>query len=215
MSKSDSTRAQRIKTKSLERREQKKLKLREEILSAATELFLEHGYEKFSLRQVAEEIGYSPTSIYLHFKNKEELLFMTTLEGFRNFGQMLQTAYEATNEPFERIISIGRAYVKFALEYPVHYRLMFMQDSDFIYKQLPDCDGSIIDSFAILQKAISEALEAKVIHGQDELLLPTLIWAYVHGIASLAISLPEISKEHAYDMLELNKVILISGLKTS
>ncbi|HHO55260.1 MAG TPA: TetR/AcrR family transcriptional regulator [Trueperaceae bacterium] len=208
-----STRAQRIKTKSSQRRETKKLELKQEILSAATELFLEHGYEKFSLRQVAEAIGYSPTSIYLHFKNKEELLFMTALEGFRRFGEMLEQGYKATNDPYGRIFSIGRAYVDFALEYPVHYRLMFMQDSDLIYKKLPDCDESIIDSFEILQKTLVEAMEAKVIKEQDILVLSKLIWAHVHGIASLAISLPELTKDVAYDMLELNEVILKSGLK--
>lgn len=214
MPKSTSTRAQRIKTKSSQRREAKKLELREEILSAATSLFIEHGYEKFSLRQVAEEIGYSPTSIYLHFKNKEELLFMTAVEGFRTFGQMLQAGYDATGDPFDRILSIGKAYVDFAIEYPVHYQLMFMQAGDFIYKKLPDCDNSIIDSFAILQKTVSEALAAKVVIEQDEFILSKLIWAYVHGIASLAISLPDVDRETAQKMLELNTVMFKSGLSS-
>jgi len=208
------TRAQRIKTKSSQRRESKKAELKQEILRAATELFLEHGYEKFSLRQVAEEIGYSPTTIYLHFKNKEELLFMTALEGFKEFGRALKIGYESTADPLERIFAIGKAYVDFGLEHPVHYRLMFMQENDIIYKKLPDCEGSIIDSFGILQKTIEEAIAAEVIECKDAQLFSALMWSRVHGIVSLAINVPKVDKNMAYEMLEINRQMMKKALES-
>jgi AcrR family transcriptional regulator len=54
----------------------KALRYRQAILTAAGALFLEQGYERFSLRKVAERIGYSPTTIYPYFRDKDDLLFI-------------------------------------------------------------------------------------------------------------------------------------------
>ena len=62
---------------SRDRREGEKHELRQRLLSAAGQEFLEHGYENFSLRRVAEVIGYSATTIYLYFENKDDLLLAT------------------------------------------------------------------------------------------------------------------------------------------
>jgi len=56
-----------------ERREREKTETREIILDAARELFLAEGYEGVSMRKVAEKIEYSPTAIYIHFKDKDDL----------------------------------------------------------------------------------------------------------------------------------------------
>lgn len=47
---------------------------RREILDAARELFINEGYEKFTMRKLAQKIGYSPTTIYIYFKGKDDLL---------------------------------------------------------------------------------------------------------------------------------------------
>ena len=69
------TQAERLRQAIRHRRDQEKQELRQTILNAAGELFLEQGYERFSLRKVAERIGYSPTTIYLYFRDKDDLLF--------------------------------------------------------------------------------------------------------------------------------------------
>lgn len=68
------TRVERTRQASRHRREQEKEELQQLILKAAGELFLEQGYDRFSLRQVAERIGYSATTIYLYFEDKDDLL---------------------------------------------------------------------------------------------------------------------------------------------
>jgi AcrR family transcriptional regulator len=57
-----------------ERRERQRQSLRKQILDAARELFTELGYEAVSMRRIADKIGYSPTTIYLHFADKEALV---------------------------------------------------------------------------------------------------------------------------------------------
>ena len=117
------SRTQRTRTASRQRREQEKEELRQTILAAAAALFLEHGYEAFSLRQVAEQIGYSPTTIYLHFEDKTDLLFAVVDNAYAEFSRRLQAAYNTTTDALARIRALGQAYVDFGLANPVIFRI--------------------------------------------------------------------------------------------
>jgi len=86
------TQAERIRELSRKRRGQEKEQLRQRILDAAGELFLEFGYEGLSMRQIAERIGYSATTIYRHYESKDDLLFAIVYEGFVRFGRHLAKA---------------------------------------------------------------------------------------------------------------------------
>src|SRR5205807_9991232 len=79
------TQAERLRQAIRHRQDQEKQELRQTILTTAAELFLEQGYDHFSLRKVAERIGYSPTTIYLYFRDKDDLLFTVVDEGFTRF----------------------------------------------------------------------------------------------------------------------------------
>src|SRR5258708_9272019 len=116
------TQAERLRQAIRHRQDQEKQELRQAILAAAGELFLEQGYERFSLRKVAERVGYSPTPISLYFRNKDDLLFTVVDEGFVRFRQQLAAAAASQEDPWERIIALGRAYVTFALQNPVYYQ---------------------------------------------------------------------------------------------
>ena len=180
------TRNERIQSRSAERRAKQKEELRSAILVAAKDLFLEHGYEGFSLRQVAEEVGYSPTTIYLYFADKDELLLHVSLEGFQTFGEMLRAGYESSNDPRERLGALGEQYFKFGLENPANYRLMFMQRTDIRMEELPEGYESIEDSFGYLARTVHECIGAGYLHG-DAKTLANFIWSGIHGIVSLAL----------------------------
>lgn len=92
---SGTNQAERLQASSLQRREQQKENLRGAILAAAGELFLEQGYEAFSMRQVAERIGYSATTIYRYYEDKDDLLFAIVHEGFTEFQRALVAALSA------------------------------------------------------------------------------------------------------------------------
>ena len=96
-------------------------------------LFLARGYEAFSLRQVAEQIGYSPTTIYLHFEDKTDLLFAVVDDAYAEFSRRLQAAYDTTEEtPGPHSHVCGQAYVDFGLANPVVFQLIFMHRTDFL-----------------------------------------------------------------------------------
>lgn len=214
MSDDPATRDERIRQLSAKRRQGRKAELRQSILDAATSLFVEHGYELFSLRQVAEEIGYSPTTIYLYFRDKDELLYTVAMDGFRRFGEMLQVAYEGAADPLGRLGAIGDAYVEFGLSNPVHYRLMFMQRGEFLERRPPEGYESVIDSFGILTRTVEECLEEGVIADGDATAYAAMIWAGVHGIVALAIATPYFDDEQAREIHRMSAKALIHGIKS-
>lgn len=190
MSEAKTTRATRLREKSGVRRQQQKTEVRRALLDAASELFLEGGSEGFSLRGVAERVGYSATTVYLYFENKDDLLFAVLLEGFERFGEVLQTAYESRQEPLDRIEAVGRAYIRFGVAHPAHYRLMFMQRGDLLLKKNPKNQKPTLDSFGILARAVNEALAAGSVVPADPRVHAYTLWAGVHGLVALTLCVP-------------------------
>jgi AcrR family transcriptional regulator len=207
------TRRERLRQNSQERRERERGALRQNILDAAARLFAEDGYEAFSLRQVAESIGYSATSIYLHFKDKDDLLLHVVLAGFRGFGEALQASYQSTTDPRERIHAIGRAYLRFGLDHPLHYRVMFMQNREMLVQKAPGGHESVIDSFGIVQKAVAEAMQAGVFEMNDPRTISALLWSGVHGIVSLTVAIGQLTNSQAEQLFEWQIRLFTEGLR--
>lgn len=221
------TRVARTRAASLERREARKRELREEILRAASTEFLEHGPENFSLRRVAERIGYSPTTIYLYFQNKEDLLLSTVQDGFQSFDRTIQEAVEGASDAPSKLEAIGRAYIEFGLANPALYRLMFMQPSnDFALPRLLGIGSSPEDLEAaptqplhhrvvaqeLLLSTVREGIEGGYFRSGEPVLLADALWAGVHGLVSLAVS-PMMAPENAERVVEPLLQTLIQGLK--
>lgn len=184
------TRQERLRRNSAERRAQRKLDLRRSILDAATELFGREGYEGFSLRQVAEAIGYSPTAIYLHFADKDDLLHHVALEGFRSFGEDLGRAFDGAEGTLDRIRAVGLAYLRFGMGHPVHYRLMFMVRGEFLERPNPPGYESIIDAFGVLERTVREGLARGDLPPQPPEVYTSYLWSHVHGLVALHLATP-------------------------
>ena len=182
------TREARIKGASSLRRERQKQELRQKILDVASELFLEKGYEKFSLRQVAERIGYSPTTIYLYFQNKDDLLMTAVQEGFDGFDRRMIEIASTTPDSLARIEKLGRAYIDFARMHPAMYQLMFSAErldmNNPVLRQAADA------SFSGLVAAINENRSEAIAETRltlDQAADIVRVWSLVHGFAMLLI----------------------------
>jgi AcrR family transcriptional regulator len=165
--------------------------LREKILEAARELFAECGYEAVSMRKVAEKIEYSPTTIYLHFKDKDALVSELCGADFRALGSRF-AALAKEHDPLKRLRGIGRAFIRFAKEYPNHYRMMFMTPTPAV----PVEDRGIEkgnptqDAWAFLTGTVKEAMDRGLLVPDEagpEVVAQTF-FAGVHGVASLAVA---------------------------
>ena len=184
------TRAERLRVLSQNRRESERSQLQNRILDAAGALFLEEGYEGVSMRQVAERIGYSATTIYRHYDSKDDLLFAIVHEGFRRFGDDLSKAARKVKDPLGQLKAVCAAYVKFGLQNPVYYQLMFMQRSDFLFHSR-DEKAPMIASFGLLKNLVAEAMAAGILAPGDPQTTSTVVWAVGHGITALAIADPK------------------------
>ena len=186
------TRAQRVRAASSERREREKQELRQAILAAAQELFLAHGYDGLSMRLVAEKIGYTPTTIYLYFEDKDDLLFAVMDQAYDRFTADLEAAYRSADDPLQRLRSLAQAYIRFALQNQEAYQMIFMQRPDFLLKWKAGTKQPRAASLSILKDAMQHAQQAGVIRAGDVDLQSDVFWAAVHGAASLAIAMPKL-----------------------
>ena len=177
-----------------ERREREKTETREIILDAARELFLAEGYEGVSMRKVAEKIEYSPTAIYVHFKDKDDLFHELCHADYARLAAEFQSA-ALPADPIERIRAIGQTYINFGLHYPNHFKLMFMTANPQSYSELNEKDKEVKgnpekDSYAFLMQNVHEALAMGVF--RDEFknadLIAQTLWAAAHGVISLQIA---------------------------
>lgn len=176
-----------------ERREREKLEIRDKILDAARELFITEGYDGVSMRKVAEAIEYSPTAIYLHFADKEQLFRELCHEDFGRLASQFQTIAAVPN-PVERLKAVGRSYFEFGMQYPNHYKMMFMtehpcpgepDERDEAVKGNPEVDG-----YAFLKQIVQQVIDAGVFRPElsDVELLSQTFWSGIHGVVSLHIA---------------------------
>src|SRR5918994_4964149 len=98
----------------IERRERERTETRDKILAAARELFAREGYEAVSMRRIAEAIEYSPTAIYVHFRDKQDLMFQICQQDFVALAGGIADLQQIA-DPVERIRTMGEAYVWFGV----------------------------------------------------------------------------------------------------
>lgn len=175
-----------------ERREREKSEIRERILDAARELFVTEGYEGVSMRKVADRIEYSPTSIYLHFADKDDLFRELCHADFAALAEQLNVLAQHP-DPVERIRQTGLAYIQFGKHYPNHYKLMFMTAHPPAELNEADCEvkgNPEKDAYAMLRFLVQQAIEAGVFRDEyrDAELISQTLWAAMHGVISLQIA---------------------------
>lgn len=169
------------------RKERQKEELRGKILEAAKALFIERGFEETSIRNIAEKIEYSPTTIYLYFKDKDDIFYALHQEGFVLLNQYLR-ALQNVQDPFERLKAICKAYITFALENREFYDLMFISRSPM--NALTKDDEKWEEgnrAFGALIGTITECIQRGYFTGLDPEVLSFTCWSMVHGICSLEI----------------------------
>ena len=174
--------------------ESEKQQLRTLIIDAARELFVSRGVEAVTMREIAKRIGYSATSIYLHFVDKEALLRAILDTDMLALATSLKEIL-AIADPVERMHALGQGYAQFALTHPNHYRLMFMAErtpcnpAESSLQQ----NNAEQDAYFLLKTVVNDVFVAG--HFRDDLqdvdLIAQTIWAGTHGVCSLQINMAE------------------------
>ncbi|MBI1377412.1 MAG: TetR family transcriptional regulator [Frankiales bacterium] len=188
--------------------------LRAEILVAARELLAEaQDADAVSVRAVADRVGVTTPSIYLHFADKGALLDAVCEDVFTELDSRMEQAAATTDDPFESLRLRGLAYVQFALENPEQYRLAMMRmpghGSASTVFSYDDIVGG--PTYHHLTEAVGRCIEVGVFApGTDPGRIATTLWAAAHGAVSLCLAKPGLAGEDALALCE--SVIHNAGL---
>ena len=172
-----------------ERKERDKLEMREKILHSAHQLFLDRGFEEISIRNIAEAIEYSPATIYLYFKDKNEIIHALHQDGFRLLNEHFKHLVQYT-DPFQRLLQMGKAYIQFATSNPQTYDLLFMKSepmehvANCLHEEWKEGDNA----FDSLLQTIVQCQQQGYFKGFDPHSMSMMIWSSIHGLCSLHIS---------------------------
>lgn len=174
--------------------EQEKQQLKILIIDAARELFVSKGVEAVSMREIGKRIGYSATTIYAYFSDKEGLLRAVCDTDFLALASNLNSILQIDN-PVERMVALGQGYAHFALQYPNHYRLMFMtphaprkvQDSSL------EQNNAEQDAYMLLKTVVADVYAVGGFRKEltDIDLIAQTIWAGMHGVCALQITMSQ------------------------
>ena len=170
-----------------ERKQREKDHLKTMILDTATEMFINEGYDNVSIRKIAGRIEYSPATLYLYYKNKDELLYQIQIRAFEKFNEKLNE-FSFIKDPLGRLRSIATSYYTFAIENPGLYKLMFLFDDPL--NSLDDKSEWIPgqEFYQFLKKIMSACIEANLIKRMNPDEVTFMFWSFLHGLSSLSTS---------------------------
>lgn len=165
-------------------------------MAATVGLLLAKGVEGFSLREAAAEVGVSPGAAYKHFSDKADLLAAISAEGFAEMAQRVQAAMEvaraksrtSSRKAVAALEANGLAYVRFATEKPVIFRLMFGPYGACRTGMERDAANGEKSPFELLGEALDGLLEAEVMSAKNREGAELTAWAAVHGLADILIN---------------------------
>jgi AcrR family transcriptional regulator len=149
---------------------------RERILGAARDLFLDAGSDGVAMRAVAARVGLTPMALYRHFKGREALLAAVVEQGHATFLGYLQRALAAPT-PEARLARAGEEYLRFALDHPRDYAVMFMEKTALHWRD--------VATFRFLVDRVRECAATGVLEVDDPEDTALTLWAHVHGLTSL------------------------------
>lgn len=160
-----------------ERKQREKEAMQKLILETANTLFDKNGIERVSIRNIAHEIEYSPATIYLYFKDKDEILFYLTNSFLADFEDKLKE-FDFIKDHFSRLKNISQSWLDYAIHHPDKYRMIFLLkenlQENIIYQYLNDAVTQCIQNNQLQRMPTSEA--------------STIIISFLHGMSSLVIN---------------------------
>jgi AcrR family transcriptional regulator len=96
------------------------------IVDRAAKLLIDVGYEGFTMRRLAKEVGCSAMALYRHFPNKESLILHLCSQLYKAYAAAVKQEFNSTLPPWTRLKRLIAAVIRFGVEYPDHYTLIFL-----------------------------------------------------------------------------------------
>jgi AcrR family transcriptional regulator len=170
-----------------ERKQRLKEDLKERILQAAKALFVEKGFDATSMRNIAERVEISPTTIYLYYKDKNDIVYALHGEGFKLLGHQFKKLAGIAH-PFERFKAMAGIYIQFALDHSDFYELMFVRKGPMDYVQencINDNWAEGVKTYKLLHEIVAECQQVGYFSKAEPHTFSLMTWSVLHGMCML------------------------------
>ena len=197
-----------------EKRAKYRQEFRQEILDEARELFIDEGYENFSMRKLAEKIDYSPTTIYLYFKNKDDLLFAICEEFFGNFSARLNHIRVVSEDPVETLRQAFLYLMNFGLKNPHQYKLIFFTKSVYgTREELVEKESMARNTYFVFNEIVQDCIDDGRMREIKADVIVDILAAASHGLITKNIYCTNFLKERSSIVARTLVDVLLQGLQ--
>ncbi len=166
----------------------KDITLKDRILETTRELLLRDGYRSISLRKIAGKIGVSATSIYLHFESKDDLIHTLMEQAIDRLNDQLEEKVNTKKDPIQKLEDLARAYVRFALDNPREYQVIFLFSSDEMTRYPVEKFRKARRGYELVHLVLEEGASQELIDEEQPRLAAYTFWAQLHGVMSVVLS---------------------------
>lgn len=188
---------------------------RAEILRAAEAIFVRDGHEGATIRKIADEVGVSSTALYMHFRDKDQIL-REICQGA--MAIMLANNTEISRQPIDAVARVRmmlQAYMDFGLQNPNAYRLVFCNTEDEAATGPTELVGDLgSQTYERFESVVTElAGEGRLRYG-DARTATQMLWMACHGLVALRITRPTFEWQSADELAAAMLDSLLHGLVT-
>ncbi len=165
---------------------------RGEILAAATRIFNSDGYDGATIRRIADEVGLSSTALYMHFRDKDEILVEICQGAMEQLLTLGAEIAAQDRPPIERARNMIEAYIRFGLDNPSTYRLVFCSHGRHLSPESQAPVEMLGDRcFQKLHDVVAEIAEQGRLKSPGAEVAAQVLWSAGHGLVSLMITQPD------------------------
>lgn len=198
----------------IEKRARHKEAFRREILDSARGMFINDGYDGFSMRKLAEKIDYSPTTIYLYFRNKDDLLFAICEEFFTDFFAELHRIRSVSQDPVGTLRQAFLYLMNFALQNPNQYKLIFFTKSVYgTREELFEKESMARNTYFVFKEIVQDCINAGKLRKIDVDVIVDIVTIASHGVITKNMYCANFLKERSDIVAHTLVDVLLRGLQ--
>lgn len=203
----------------VERKEREKQARRQAILDAARECFFREGYEAATISQIADTVELSTGTLYLYFKNKEEIYVSILEEGLDILYALLKGAERAEASARELLDGYAQAYYRFYTDYGQYFDIMFFlrspdRDIEIAPELEEKLDRKSLDCLALLESAIKKGIADGDFRVVSPYEASRVMWGTMNGLMLLHEKrTEEITRQKLPRLIDVSLSLLFDGLR--